>query len=68
MVTWIFSIFLQRHLPHVPQFDLRSGCQRSWRLTENQWLKVVMVESHIGWFPYILDRLDTKYKERFGCG
>jgi len=26
-------------------------------------LKVVMAESHIGWIPYILDRLDRKYDE-----
>jgi predicted TIM-barrel fold metal-dependent hydrolase len=26
-------------------------------------LKVVMAESHIGWIPYILERLDFKYKE-----
>jgi len=26
-------------------------------------LRVVMAESHIGWIPYILERLDTKYKE-----
>lgn len=27
-------------------------------------LKVVMAESHIGWIPYVLERLDTKFKER----
>lgn len=26
-------------------------------------LKVVMAESHIGWIPYVLERLDMKYKE-----
>jgi uncharacterized protein len=26
-------------------------------------LKVVLAESHIGWIPYLLDRLDTKFKE-----
>jgi predicted TIM-barrel fold metal-dependent hydrolase len=26
-------------------------------------LKIVMAESHIGWIPYVLERLDTKYKE-----
>ena len=26
-------------------------------------LKVVMAESHIGWIPYVLDRLDNKYEE-----
>ena len=26
-------------------------------------LRVVMAESHIGWIPYVLERLDTKYKE-----
>ena len=26
-------------------------------------LKVVMAESHIGWIPYVLDRLDMKFKE-----
>jgi predicted TIM-barrel fold metal-dependent hydrolase len=26
-------------------------------------LKVVMAESHIGWIPYILERLDFKFKE-----
>jgi uncharacterized protein len=26
-------------------------------------LKVVMAESHIGWIPYVLDRLDMKHKE-----
>jgi uncharacterized protein len=26
-------------------------------------LKVVMAESHIGWIPYVLDRLDNKYDE-----
>ena len=26
-------------------------------------LKVVMAESHIGWIPYVLERLDVKYKE-----
>lgn len=26
-------------------------------------LKVVMAESHIGWIPYLLERLDTKFKE-----
>ena len=26
-------------------------------------LKVVMAESHIGWIPYVLDRLDVKFKE-----
>jgi predicted TIM-barrel fold metal-dependent hydrolase len=26
-------------------------------------LKVVMAESHIGWIPYLLDRLDMKFKE-----
>ena len=26
-------------------------------------LKIVLAESHIGWIPYLLDRLDAKYKE-----
>ena len=26
-------------------------------------LKIVLAESHIGWIPYLLDRLDTKFKE-----
>lgn len=26
-------------------------------------LKVVMAESHIGWIPYVLERLDTKFRE-----
>ena len=26
-------------------------------------LKIVMAESHIGWIPYLLERLDTKFKE-----
>jgi predicted TIM-barrel fold metal-dependent hydrolase len=26
-------------------------------------LKIVLAESHVGWIPYLLDRLDTKYKE-----
>jgi len=26
-------------------------------------LKVVMAESHIGWIPYVLERLEMKYKE-----
>ncbi len=26
-------------------------------------LKVVMAESHIGWIPYVLERLDVKFKE-----
>jgi predicted TIM-barrel fold metal-dependent hydrolase len=26
-------------------------------------LKVVMAESHIGWIPYVLDRVDMKFKE-----
>jgi len=26
-------------------------------------LKIVMAESHIGWIPYLLNRMDSKYKE-----
>ncbi len=32
-------------------------------LERHRGLKVVMAESHIGWIPYVLERLDGKYKE-----
>jgi len=32
-------------------------------LERHRGLKVVMAESHIGWIPYVLERLDVKYKE-----